>query len=636
MTFYITTAIDYPNSKPHMGHAYEKIVADAFARWNRLKGEDVFFSTGTDEHGQKIYEAATKRDVLPQKFVDGLLPFFKGLFSELDISYDRFIRTTDADHEALVKELIRKASDSGDVYKGVYKGFYSIKEEAFLTEKELPPRDSVQWKAEIEEREEETYFFKLSKYQDQIIDYVKNTSFVFPKTRRNEILERLKEPLRDLSISRLKKNMPWGIDFPLDSDHVVYVWFDALPNYLSSPRELLSSYWPASMHVIGKDIIWFHAVIWPAILLSTNYPLPKNLLVHGFINDAQGQKMSKSRGNGIDPMQVITAYGSEALRYYLLRSVPSGEDGNFSEEDLIARYNGELANELGNLVNRAQKLVHTHFGGALSTQPQDLPLIEFSKLDALMSQFLYHRVLEELISQLHIVNAYVNEKAPWKNEDTREKVLYNVLEQIRVLTHYFAPFIPEACEKIGKQLGFSLVNFDELSFGLVSYQLNEGEIIFPKLELLSSFLLDLRVGKITDVSPVKGADKLYVEQVDLGNEKRQIVSGIAPYYTPEELIGKKIIVVCNLKPIKLRGVESSGMLLAYTLDDQTRVVEPLGEVGDSIGVKDLRSSSLVISIDQFLAEELKVKEGVLTAKSGTLLLNENPILIDAPDGSKIR
>ena len=633
-TYFVSTAIDYPNAKPHMGHAYEKILADVRARWQRLLGDDVLFTTGLDEHGQKIYESAKLAGKIPQQFVDGQADLFKNFAKKLSISYDRFVRTTDADHVQFVKEFTKVVFDKGDIYKGEYEGWYCTPCESFWTEKELAEEKCPQCNRDVELRSEETYFFKQSQYQQQIIDFIKS-GYVVPETRRNELLSRLQEPLKDLSVTRLKDKLPWGIDFVPDEKHVLYVWFDALNNYLTAGKD---AYWPCNEHIVGKDIQWFHAVIWPAMLLSAGYELPKKLFVHGFINDKKGQKMSKSKGNGIDPIELLDKYSVDALRYYLLKSVTHGEDGKFNETDLIKLYNAELANDVGNLVNRIIVLSTKFYGGVINPAGESEISIDIEHIKSLYDQNAYHRVIEELGHYSNRINAYLNEKEPWKNDANRDVVLYNVLEHVRLLTILLSPCIPDACEKIAKTLGTRVSPVDKWKYGEEFYELVKSPLLFPRIEesMKEEFKLDLRVGKITAVEKVEGADKLYKEQVDLGDEQRQIVSGIAPYYTPEELIGKHVIVVCNLKKAKLRGVESFGMLLAADHGEEIVVVEAANsKPGEQVCTEDMEPRRSRIVFDDFMKVKLEVQGKQLLADGKVLKSVSETISIDVPDGSSV-
>ncbi len=633
-TYFVTTAIDYPNAKPHIGHAYEKILADVRARWERLLGKEVLFTTGLDEHGQKIYDKACDEGKSPQDFVNEQAHIFIEFAKKLSISYDRFVRTTVKDHIDHVKQFTQVVLDRGDIYKGEYTGWYCVPCERFWTEKELDNEMCPECHREVQLRIEESYFFKQSKYQEQIIEFIKN-GYVIPESRRNELLSRLKEPLHDLSITRLRERLPWGIEFVGDNKHILYVWFDALNNYLTAGKD---GFWPCDLHVVGKDIQWFHAVIWPAMLLSAGYDLPKKLFVHGFINDKNGQKMSKSKGNGVDPIELLEKYGVDALRYYLLKSVTHGDDGKFNESDLIAMYNADLANDIGNLVNRITVLSTKYYGGVVNPSGESEISIDVEHIKSLYDQYAYHRVLEELSKYSNRINAYLNEKEPWKNEQGRDTVLYNVLEHIRLLIILLHPCIPDATKKIAAALGVRITPVDEWKYGEEFYELEKSPILFPRIEetIEEEFTLDLRVGKITAVEKIEGADKLYKEQVDLGTEQRQIVSGIAPYYTPEELIGKHVLVVCNLKKAKLRGVESFGMLLAADHGEDIVVVEaPDAKPGDHAVPEGLKPKTSRILFDDFMKVKLEITGKQLHADGNLVLIKGKPITLDVPDGSSV-
>ena len=587
--FYITTAIDYPNANPHVGHAFEKIIADAYARWYRCNEYDTFFITGTDENSQKIVQAAEQEKKPVELFLNEKVNIFKEFCKKLNISNDDFIRTTEERHKKIAQLLFEKVRKKGDIYKGVYKGQYCVPCESFWTDTQLVKGKCPQCKRETKPAEEETYFFQMSKYQAEIIEHIEEDhDFIVPETRRNEILARLKEPLRDLCVSR--SSLKWGIKLPHDEQHVIYVWFDALINYISAldyPNQKYETYWKDAVHVIGKDIIWFHCVIWPCILIACDIPLPKQILVHGFINDKHGEKMSKSRGNVVDPFLIISKYGVDALRYYLLRAVPQGEDGKFDEEELLQRYNNELANDLGNLIKRITTLT-AQIGGGIQNERFDNALHPehyMALLQDLMERREHHKAIEELWNFIKKINAYLNEQEPWKVKDEKKKkeILYNTLESIRFGTHYLHSFMPNCCEKIAFTLGFKLQQIPDLKFGEGAFSMHEAEMLFPKLERKEEniFHLNLKVAKIIDVKIHPEADKLYILQLDIGTEKKQIVSGIRDHYKEQELLNRNIILVSNLKKAKLRGVESEGMLLAA--GENARLLSaPKSKPGDQV------------------------------------------------------
>lgn len=571
--FYITTPIYYPNSDLHLGHAYTNLVTDFYTRWNKLKGKKTFFLTGTDEHGQKVQQAAENINMLPVDFVKMQSEKFKIFFKRLNITNDDFIRTSEQRHEKIASAILKKVWDKGDIYRGEYEGHYCVPCESYWTETQLDEGMCPECKRPTRMLKEPSYFFQMGRYQDKLIKHIEaNPDFIMPKTRRNEILSRLKEPLRDLSISRA--SFDWGIKFPVDETHVIYVWFDALINYVSAlgypDGRLFKEFWPADVHVIGKDILWFHTVIWPCMLMAAGIELPKQVFAHGFIKADSGEKMSKSKGNVVDPVKIIDKYGVEPLRYLLLRNVVAGEDGNFSEKELVERYNNELANDLGNLVMRISKLVQRFCDGKLENSgfKQDLDWKKvFEEADELVSKFEHHRAIDKIWSFINRINAYMNEKEPWKSKDEKQRdaVLYNVLESLRAVTILVQPVLPETSEKICRQLGIKPGAFKDLGFGKTKYSVGEASALFPKIEIEEkgkTFPLDLRVAKIEKVEDHPEAEKLYVVHVNLGKERRQLVAGLKEFYKPGDIIDKNAVVVCNLKKAKLRGVESQGMLLA--------------------------------------------------------------------------
>ncbi|MDO8528557.1 MAG: methionine--tRNA ligase [Nanoarchaeota archaeon] len=454
--FYVTTAIDYVNAEPHIGHAYQKIIADAISRWHKQKGEKVWFLTGTDEHGKKIAISAENAGKKPKEFVDSISKKFKEAWDKLDIGYDKFIRTTDKEHEKFVQDFVKKVEK--DIYKGEYEGYYCTRCEAYYTEKDLDNGCCPYHKTKIEKIKEETYFFKLSKYQDKLLRlYKEHPEFVLPKERRNEIVNRVKEGLQDLSITRT--NFSWGIGFPLDKKHVVYVWFDALLNYLSGAN----GNWPADLHLLGKDNGWFHAVIWPAMLLSAGYKLPKTVFIHGFLT-FNGEKISKSLGNVISPNYLVEKYGVDSVRYFVLRNFVFGEDGDFSEKVLVERYNNELANKLGNLVSRVATLIEKN--GIEKIQNKLIKKLKLKEIEEDFDNYEFDKALNEIFAFIDICNEYVQSKKPWETKD--KKVLYELKESILKIAELLYPFIPSTSEKITKQ--FSVKNIEK------------GEILFRKIE----------------------------------------------------------------------------------------------------------------------------------------------------------
>ncbi len=639
--FYITTAIDYPNADPHIGHAYERIIADVFARWHRQKGDKTFFSYGLDEHGQKIQDVAEKHGISPQKFVDKQAEVFKKFTKLLNISNDAFVRTTDSKHEKLCKEMFQKVLDKGEIYKGEYKGNYCKYEETFYTDLQLVDGKCPECKRETKIVSEESYFFKMGLYQKRLIEHIeKNDKFILPETRRNEILSRLKkEDLRDLCVSRT--SFDWGIKLPNDPKHIIYVWFDALLNYLSVinyPSEM----WPADVHVIGKDIIWFHTVIWPTMLMALDIELPKTIYAHGFINDSKGEAMSKSLGNVVDPVEIVELYGADALRFYLTRVIPYGDDGSFSEKELVEKYNKELGNDLGNLLKRVQVLSRNYFENKVDNEEfkDEIKVIDsFNKIDELIKNLQYHKALDLIWSELRKINAYLNEKEPWNNENQRKQVIYNSLDNLRIIAHYLNSFIPESAEKISKQLKFKFDTFDNLKFGTQNYEIQHGDILFPKIEFEETpeFPLNLKVGEILEVKRVPDADKLYLLQVNLGTKNIQLVAGVAPYYSEEELKGRHIIVVTNLKKAKLRGFESQGMLLAGSKDDKVKLLSaPNTSPGGEVNVEGFLNATREISYDEFQKVKLKVKDKHVWFNDKILKTSKEDVEVDVADGASVR
>jgi len=473
--FYITTAIDYVNGRPHIGHAFEKVIADAISRFEKQKGKDVFFMTGVDENAQKNVEAAEKAGVSTKEFIDKNANLFLDLCKGLNIAYDKFIRTSAKEHAKVVHEIIKKIVKKGDIYKDKYEGLYCTGCEAYLTEKDLVDGKCPEHNKEPKKMKEESYFFKLSKYQKDLIKFVEN--YIVPESKKNEILSRLKGELKDVCISR--KGAEWGIDFPDDKEYKIWVWIDALINYVSGAEDK----WPADLHVIGKGINWFHSVIWPAILMSAGYKLPDKLLVHGYLI-SQGKKMGKSLGNVVDPLALLEKYDSDVVRYSLLKCSVF-DDSDYSEDVLIKRNNNELANDLGNLVSRTLTLCEKFFDGKLNKTKDDglIKKIDLKGITKYFDNYDLHNALSEIWKFVGLANKYVNDNEPWKNEENRDVVMYNLLESLRVVSILLEPFIPETSEKISKQLGVELGKIKDIKFGLVKeYNVKKEGVLFKKIE----------------------------------------------------------------------------------------------------------------------------------------------------------
>lgn len=628
-TFYVTTPIYYVNDVPHIGHAYTTIIADALARYQRLCGKRVYFLTGTDEHGQKIEKAAAEKGLRPKELADRVVVRFKELWQKLNISYDYFIRTTEEFHERGVQKIFKQLLDKGDIYKGTYQGWYCVSEENFLSEDvPLEPEGhkicpDCGRKAML--LEEESYFFRLSAYQQPLLDfYAANPRFVRPQSRMNEVVSFVRQGLKDLSITRT--TVRWGIPVPGDPKHTIYVWFDALHNYVTGAgydwnQELFRTFWPADIHLIGKDILRFHAIFWPAFLMAAGFPLPGCVFGHGWwLKDET--KMSKSRGNVLDPYLILEKVGPDALRYFLLREVPVGLDGSFSHEGFVHRINSDLANDLGNLVQRTLTMVSNYFGGEIpqpgeETEPDRQLAKTFKetadRVYAFYDDYALNRALEEIWVFLNVTNKYLADQEPWKIARQPEKrgrlarILYQALCAVRGSSYLIYPVMPETAEKIWDFIGEKRKPDQVLKTALDFYDLaagtrtNKPEALFPRIDL-QEFIgeiekpkaaletaskpevkmeyityeefkkMDLRVARVLAAEKVPGTSKLLKLQIDLGTEKRQIVAGVAETYSPEELVGKEFIVIANLQPAVIRGVESQGMLLAA--EDEGKAIIP--------------------------------------------------------------
>jgi methionyl-tRNA synthetase len=628
--YYITTPIYYPSDKLHIGHAYCTTIADAIARYKRLAGYDVFFLTGSDEHGQKIQRKAQEGNITPIQYVDKIVASFKLLWEKLNISNDDFIRTSEQRHHEVVQHIFQKIYDQGDIYKASYEGWYCTPCETFWLERQLVDGKCPDCGRPVETLSEESYFFRMSKYQERLLAFIEaNPDFIQPVSRRNEMINFIKGGLEDLCVSRT--TFDWGIPVPFDSKHVVYVWFDALVNYITAAgylndRDKYAKYWPADLHLVGKEIVRFHTIIWPVILMALGEELPKKVYGHGWLV-VEGDKMSKSKGNVIDPLALIDEFGADTIRYYLLREITLGMDGNFSREALINRINADLANDLGNLLHRTLNMIGRFNGGVIEKPSETAPVDEellglvqetTAKYINLMDNIEINSAIKEVWALISRTNKYIDETAPWalaKDPAQKERlntVLYNLAETLRVVAILITPFMPNTAPKIWQQLGIerdfgSTSLADAKSWGglVAGTKVAKPEPIFPRIEeekvaeptqkvsaakslaadkeqqsdliSIDEFAkMDLRVAKVLAAQKVKGADKLLTLTVDLGTEERTIVSGIAKHYTPEQLVGQNVVMIVNLKPAKIRGIESRGMVLAASSDETLTVVTAPG------------------------------------------------------------
>ncbi|ANC75374.1 methionine--tRNA ligase [Fictibacillus phosphorivorans] len=632
-TFYITTPIYYPSGKLHIGHAYTTTAGDAMARYKRLKGFDVMYLTGTDEHGEKIQKKANEQGLHPLKYVDGIVDDIKALWKKMDISYDDYIRTTEDRHKKSVEKIFQQLLDQDDIYLSEYEGWYCTDCESFFTERQLEDGKCPDCGREVKKVKEESYFFRMSKYADRLLAYYEeNPSFIFPESRKREMINNFIKPgLEDLAVSRT--SFDWGVKVPGNPKHVIYVWIDALSNYItalgygSENEEKFKQYWPADVHLMSKEIVRFHTIYWPIMLMALDLPLPKQVIAHGWLLMKDG-KMSKSKGNVVDPNVLIDRYGLDPLRYYLLREVPFGSDGVFTPESFVDRVNADLANDLGNLLNRTIAMIGKYFDGEIPSYEgkvtefdgtlQEFALETVRKTEEAMEKLEFSIALSTIWQLVSRTNKYIDETQPWvlaKDEAKKAElgsVMYHLAESIRIVSVLIQPFMTETPAKIWSQLGLNdknLTEWDSLKeFGAIpaKTKVEKGDPIFPRLETevevefiknsmggssspvaeepkkeevpvsdekpeisIDDFMkVDLRVATVLEAEPVKKADKLLKLQLDLGYEQRQVVSGIAQYYKPEDLVGQKVICVTNLKPVKLRGELSQGMILAGSSDGQ--------------------------------------------------------------------
>ncbi len=634
--FYLTTAIAYTSSKPHIGNVYEAILADSIVRYKKKDGYDTYFQTGTDEHGQKIEQKALGLGITPKDHVDHISDEIKKVYKLVNIDYDHFIRTTDVEHEKEVAKAFEKLYKKGDIYKGTYEGYYCVDCESYFTEKDLVDGCCPDCGAKVSKNKEECYFLKLTPYQDKLIEYINtHPEFIQPESRKNEMLNNfLSKPLPDLCVSRT--SYKWGIPVNFDSKHVIYVWIDALLNYVTGlgyhvdgkSEDLYNKYWPADIHLIGKDILRFHTIYWPIMLMALDIPLPKQVFGHPWILMNHG-KMSKSKGNVIYTEDLVDLFGVDAVRYYVLHEIPFAQDGNITYELVCEKTNSDLANTLGNLVNRTLAMVKKYFGEEpIESQAatefdehlKNLALETFKNYKELMDQYKVSDAIEAVLKLLRASNKYIDETAPWvlardeNKSDVLKTVLYNLLEAIRISAILLEPIMPSTSKKIFEGIHTELIEFKDATFGShKKYNVGTCEVLFKRLDVkeimdivtakenqienakkenekplidITDFeKLDLRVGKIIEAKKHPKADKLLVFKVDLGDEVRQIVSGIAKFYNPSDLIGYKVVVIKNLKPIKLRGEESHGMLLCASDKEDNQL--------ELIQIKDLNAGDLI-------------------------------------------
>ena len=640
MKFYITTPIYYVNDVASVGHAYTTIAADVIARFHRLLGHDVFYLTGLDENSQKTVQAAKKLGVKDaKKYTDRMAKKWKHVWEVLNISNDGFIRTTEERHRRVVRDFFMKVYRKGDIYKGKYEGLYCEGCEAFVTESDLVDGKCPLHKKEPKRISEENYFFRLSKYQDHLLEHIeKNPDFIQPDVRRNEITSFVKEGLKDISISR--PTQEWGIPLPIDKKHVIWVWFDALVNYISGAK----NYWPADMHLMAKDIIRFHCIIWPCMLMSAGYALPKKIFAHGFLT-INGQKMSKSLGNVIDPLYLGGKFGVEQIRYYLMRGITFGEDGDFSTKDLVDRVNNELVANLSNFCYRALSFINKYSEGKTGKPAKDeweKKLSKEIKSNVINIQKCYgscnfRDAIRQILEIGDIGNRYFQEKQPWvliKNDPKKCKgVLAFSLNIVKDLAILLKPILPEFSKNLEKQLNLKNLKWKDLERTLENHRIGKPEILFKRIEKIDFSepfaSLDLKVAKIEKVEDHPEAEKLYVMRIDLGKEKRTLVAGLKGHYSKKELDGKNIVVVCNLKPAKIRGIESQGMLLAAEKGGEVGLLVSDDDPGADVIAEGIeKKPSKLIDIKDFLKLGLEAKNGKVYYKDKVLKTNKFEVYAD--------